>query len=158
MSRIGTPRWGLLVVVAAGLLAVTPAVPQTSTRPGPRLEAVADTRLLMEGLDLANFRGLERNLRDKPADAETWAFVRGQALLIAESGNLLMLRPPRSQGQTAWMDRATELRSVAARLSREAANRNYERCRTGLTELANSCNACHQTFPARITPFAERAQ
>ena len=29
-----------------------------------------------------------------------WKFVRGQALLIAESGNLLLLRPPHNAGAT----------------------------------------------------------
>jgi hypothetical protein len=35
------------------------------------LEPVAETRLLMEGLNAANFKGLNRLLREKPADAET---------------------------------------------------------------------------------------
>src|SRR4051812_28081921 len=62
----------------------------------PRFEAVAETRLLMEGLAHANYQGLERLLKEKPADADTWGFARGQALLIAETGNLLLLRPPRN--------------------------------------------------------------
>jgi hypothetical protein len=157
MSRFFSARQVLLLGLAAVLLTVRPAVPQGNSRPTPRLEAVAETRLLMEGLDLPNFRGLERHLRQKPPDAETWTFVRGQALLIAESGNLLMLRPPRNAGERAWQDRAAELRALATRLARDAAARDYERCRTDLNELANACNACHQTFriPMRMVPFAE---
>src|SRR5687768_9503071 len=79
-----------------------PARPATQpqAKPAPRLEAVADTKLLMEGLNQSNLRGLEKLLKERPADVETWAFLRGQALLVAETGNLLMLRPPRNQGQT----------------------------------------------------------
>ena len=66
----------------------------------PGFEAVADTRLLMEGMVNANYRSVGKLLKNKPADRETWVFVRGQAILIAESGNLLLLRPPRGRGAT----------------------------------------------------------
>jgi hypothetical protein len=121
---------------------------------------VAETKLLMEGLAQANFRGLEHLLQKKPADAESWAFVRGQALLLAETGNLLMLRPPRNNGQSVWMDRATDLRTAAARLARDAGNQDFERSRASLVQVANTCNRCHQTFrvPVKLTPFAEPAE
>ncbi|HZT83619.1 MAG TPA: cytochrome c [Gemmataceae bacterium] len=153
---------GALLALAAFLIAVPRAEPQTKApaRPAaPRLEAVAETRLLMEGLNQANFRGLERLLKQKPADVEAWTFARGQALLIAETGNLLMLRPPKNKGQDAWMDRAADMRARATALARAAGNQDYPRTRAALADLANSCNRCHQTFrvPVKITPFAEGA-
>src|SRR5262245_54671463 len=99
MTRVR--RWGLLPGLAPLVLGLQ-ALPQTqprprpqpaessSSRPVPRLEAVAETRLLMEGLSNANFRGLERILKEKPAANDAWTFARGQALLIAETGNLLL--------------------------------------------------------------------
>jgi len=154
------PTWCLLCVVAAfGLLAVSPAEPQTSVKPLPKPEPVAETKLLMEGLNQANFRGLERILKDKPDNGEAWVFARGQALIIAETANLLMLRPPKSQGQTIWLDRSADLRTAAARLAGAAAAKDLPRSRDGLIEIANSCNRCHQAFriPVRITPFADAA-
>ena len=114
MSGKVTIRRGLLLGVAAALAwapggatqTVRPNLPPprlvldappSSTRLTPKLEAVAETRLLMEGLAQANFRGLERLLAEKPGEVKTWTFARGQALLIAETGNLLMLRPPKAQ-------------------------------------------------------------
>jgi hypothetical protein len=79
--------------------------------------------------------------------------VRGQALLIAESGNLLMLRPPKNQkGQDAWMQNATDLREASTDLARQAANRDLDKTRAALSTLTNTCNRCHQTFqvPVRI--------
>jgi hypothetical protein len=127
---------------------------QPASRFSPKLEAVADTKLLMEGINQSNYRGLERLLQQKPGDEETWRFVRGQAMLVAESGNLLMLRPPRSGGQEDWMRRSTELRDSAAALARLAEARDYDRSRAALGEVANACNRCHQTFrvPTRIGP------
>jgi hypothetical protein len=166
-----TPRRALALAGAVALVLTAPAAPQQrgsravprpdpeGSRPLPRPEAIAETKLLMEGINLANFRGLERLLREKPAGAEAWTYARGQALLIAETGNLLLLRPPRAQGQLTWMDQAADLRTVATRLARATADGDFERSRTGLSALAATCNRCHQTFrvPVRLTPFSDPA-
>ena len=150
-------RRGVLAGTAAVLLAAAPTATPSNSRPTPQLLAVAETRLLMEALNQANFRGLDRHLRKRPADVDAWTFARGQALLIAESGNLLLLRPPRNRGEDAWMERAMELRTSATRLARSLARQDFETSKVLLGELAASCNRCHQTFrvPTRIRPFAE---
>jgi cytochrome c553 len=132
---------------------------QPGPNPGkaaPRPEPVADTKLLMEGLADANLRGLAKLLRDKPGEAEAWAFARGQALLIAETGNLLLVRPPRAGGEQAWVTHAVELRAAGVELARAAAAKDYPRARAGLAGLANACNRCHNAFrvPVRVDPFA----
>lgn len=153
------------LVLAAGailLLATLQAGSQTQPPPRPaerfvpKLEAVAETKLLMEGLNQANFRGLENLLKQRPDSLEAWTFARGQALLIAETGNLLLLRPPKNQGRDTWQMRATELRDSATALARQLAQRDFEKSRTALGQLAGSCNRCHQAFQVqvRITPFA----
>ena len=68
MTRPLPLRPALFAAAAVALLGTAPAVPQQTVprapaRSRPRLEAVAETKLLMEGLLQANFRGLERNLR-----------------------------------------------------------------------------------------------
>jgi hypothetical protein len=139
-------------VFACVVLGAVPVLLSAAPKPAtphyvPRFEAVAETKLLMEGLALSNYRGLDGLLKKEPADAEAWAFARGQALLIAETGNLLLLRPPRTpEGQDAWFQRATELRDAAAALARSAGGQDYARSRAGLADVANSCNRCHQTF------------
>ncbi len=127
----------------------------TTTRIVPKFEAVAETRLLMEGLALPNYQSLERLLAQQPDD-DTWTFARGQALLIAETGNLLLLRPPRNQGRDVWMQRAMNLRQAAANLARATGTRELERSRVALKDVAGACNRCHQTFriPVRVGPQA----
>src|SRR5437899_9199529 len=128
-------RIAILAAVGVLLLIAGPATSQLRREPKARTskpEPVAETRLLMEGLNQANFRGLERLLKEQPADMEAWKFARGQALLIAETGNLLMLRPPRGTAQDVWMDRAAELRDAATTLARAAAKRDWERSRNAL--------------------------
>jgi hypothetical protein len=151
---------GALLGVAPQALPKDPPRPAPAPRPAPRLEPVAETRLLMEGLNQANFRGLEKLLRKEPAEAEAWVFARGQALLIAETGNLLLIRPPKNPGEPAWMEHASDLRENATKLARTLAKHDYEGSRAGLAEIANSCNRCHKTFrtPVKVEPFAEPAE
>jgi hypothetical protein len=130
---------------------------QPGSKVVPKLEPVAETKLLMEGLAHANFKGLERLLSQKPADAQTWTFARGQALLIAETANLLMLRPPQKEGQSVWFEKAMGLRSRASELAQTLAKKEFEQSRVGLALVADTCNRCHQSFrvQAQIEPFAE---
>lgn len=121
----------------------------------PRLEPVAETKLIMEGLTHANFRGLERTLAKIPLEDQSWQFARGQALLIAESANLLMLRPPRNNGEAIWMERSMDLRTQSQQLAQLIGKKDLERAKTGMSQVANSCNQCHKTFriPVEIVPF-----
>jgi hypothetical protein len=144
-----------------------PSTLPTPTRPStaapkfiPKFEVWAETRLLMEGMANANFRSIARQLNKKPADAETWLFLRGQALLVAESGNLLLLRPPRNTGRDTWMKLAMDMRTQAGALAREASSRDWARSKKALGEVANACNRCHQTFrvPVRISPKHEEPE
>ena len=169
MMRRHTVHAGLLLVLFSGLFVSAEAQERIKapaekikapTKMVPKFDAVAETSLLMEGLALPNFRSLEKNLKEKPGDAETWTFMRGQALLIAETGNLLLIRPPRKEGQDAWFRQATELRETAAALAKYASNRDFDRSRVALLNVSNACNRCHQTFrvPVRLGPGAGEAE
>lgn len=148
-----------LAIVALGLLFLSGEAISQAPKPSPKLEPVAETKLVMQGLASANFKGLERILSEPPKDDRAWVFARGQALLIAETGNLLMIRPPRNQGETAWFERATDLRSKASQLAKTLTLKDFNASRAEFVNLANSCNRCHQAFrvPVQIEPFAEAA-
>lgn len=160
MSRFS--RLAAIVAVIFGCLVIPFAHSQpVAIRPKaatPKLEPVAETKLLMAGIAEPNLRGLGKILREKPKEAEAWGFARGQALLIAEMGNLLMMRPPRTQtGQDAWMAQAGELRDNGSYLARMIAAKDYTKSRAALAGLANVCNHCHQAFQVqnRVNPFGD---
>jgi Cytochrome C' len=123
----------------------------------PKLEPIAETRLIMEGLAHANFRGLERNLTKSPIDDQSWIFARGQALLLAETANLLMIRPPKNKGEAVWFERSMDMRTQAQRLAQQVAKKDLEGSKTLMQQLANSCNRCHQSFrvPVDVAPFEQ---
>jgi hypothetical protein len=133
------------LALAPVLLSVAGAA-KPAPRVAPKFEVIAETSLLMEGLNQPNYQSLEKLLKQKPADADTWTLIRGQSLLIAETGNLLLLRPPRSGGADAWNQDAMDLRTAAAGLARKAGDRDYEGSVAGLRKVASVCNRCHETF------------
>ncbi len=143
--------WRVVLLVLLAMALTMPVGAQDRKAPAaPKLVSVAETKLIMEGMTLPNYRGLARQLEKKPADVDTWTIVRGQALLVAESGNLLMLRPPKNQGQDAWMQHAAALREAGTEVGRQAANRDYDKTRLALSDLTNACNRCHQTFQVQV--------
>lgn len=148
-----------LLLVAAGLLGLPALWSQGTDQPKvvPKLEPVAETKLIMEGLAHANFRGLEKILTKQPEDDQAWKFARGQALLLAETANLLMIRPPKKEGQAAWFEKAMDLRTQAVQLAQTVAKKDLERSRAGLVRVSDSCNRCHQAFrvPVLIEAFGD---
>jgi len=156
MSRI---RLLILSVLAAGLLAL-PGISQSPpprARATPRLVPVAETKLLMEGMAHPNFQGVEKILKNEEVEKDSWTFARGQALLMAETGNLLMMRPPNNSGQDNWMKNSMELRDSATELAKVIATKDRQQSRAALITLSNSCNNCHQKFrvATAIKPFDE---
>ncbi len=144
--------------VGAGFLSSAHSQPQPAKKALPKLEPVAETKLLMEGIADPNTRALGKLFASKPKDAEAWAFARGQALLLAEAGNLLMMRPPKTRaGEESWLTHAGELRESATAVARAAAAKDYLQARTALAGVANACNRCHQTFRVgvRVDPFPD---
>lgn len=159
----------LVTGLLAGLVFILPGPAQTTRPPViirppgggtpaakfvPKFAVVAETRLLMEGLAHSNYKSIQRLLKSKPADRDTWVFLRGQSLLVAETGNLLLLRPPRNSGRDTWMKMGMGMRDQAAALARAAAAQNYEQSKAELARLTDSCNRCHTTFrvPVRVAP------
>lgn len=151
---------------AAGLLGLACAVPpvaqsqpaQPKNRIAPKLEPVAETKLLMEGLADPNTKALGKLLAAKPKEADAWGFARGQGLLLAELGNLLLMRPPKTKdGQEPWLTHAADLRASATGLARAAAAKDYLQARAALAGVANACNRCHQSFRVgvRVDPFQD---
>jgi hypothetical protein len=124
----------MLILSAAFLLMVqdTTYVPVASTTELMQVFVIPPSNdLLNVGLDI-------------PGDDDAWAAVEASALMLAESGNLLML-PERAEGREGWIASARAM-SEAARDSLEAA-----RARAGDEEtwfdlsdrILAACSNCH---------------
>jgi hypothetical protein len=156
-SRIA--RYCFLILLAPALLLAADAPPKgNKIISEPRLEPVAKTFQLMRAINVPNFMALDRLLRHKAQIPEAWETIGGHARLIAENGNLLLLRPPRKKGRDAWLELAAKLRTKAKQLAADAEARDFGTSRADLKELANTCNRCHQRFDVSIRVHAFEVQ
>lgn len=141
----------LLATLTLAVLLPTIASTQAPRASRPTLEPIAETKLLMEGLAHPNFKAVDRILKEEPADVETWQLARGQSIIIAETANLLMLRPPKStQAEQAWMTRSMELRDAGTSLAKSVAAKDVTKSRAALLGVAGACNKCHETFRVEV--------
>ena len=82
--------------------------------------------------------------RTPKTDTE-WTVVEGQALMLAESANLLML-PGRARDQKRWMDDSKLLLDVGAEALKAAKTKDVPGIAALSDQLYASCTTCHTHY------------
>ena len=77
-------------------------------------------------------------------DAE-WTAIRNSAIMLAESGNLMMMAP-RAKDGGEWMIRAQELVDTSQAAVRAAEARDADRLFTIGGDIYDACSHCHQKY------------
>jgi hypothetical protein len=80
-----------------------------------------------------------------PKDGDGWTAIEGQALMVAEAGNLLML-PGRARDQAQWMADAALMRDAGAAAFKAAKTRSVEAVAAVSDQLYESCVTCHRHY------------
>ena len=93
-----------------------------------------------------------------PSTDEEWQAVRNAAIVIAESGNLLMMEG-RVQGGVTWMELATELIEAGRQALAAAEAEDTTAVFDAGAEVYYACSSCHTTYaPETLRPSFERDQ
>ena len=82
--------------------------------------------------------------RTPTTDAE-WTVLEGQALMVAESANLLMM-PGRARDQKQWMADAKLMLDAGADAVKFARVKNVEAIAALSDRLLESCTTCHRHY------------
>ncbi len=82
--------------------------------------------------------------RTPKTDSE-WTALEGQALMVAESANLLMM-PGRARDQKQWMADAKLMLDVGAEAVAAAKEKNVEAIVALSDRLMESCTTCHKNY------------
>ena len=82
--------------------------------------------------------------RTPTTDAE-WNALEGQALMLAESANLLMM-PGRARDQKQWMADAKLMLDAGALAVKAAKTKNVEAVSALSDQLLESCTSCHKHY------------
>ena len=80
-----------------------------------------------------------------PTTDEGWAYVRAQAAVVVEAGNMLAL-PDRAEDNDAWMIYAAGLSEAGVLAMEAAANQNEDDFFQAGAQLYSVCTACHQAY------------
>lgn len=140
-----------LLLIASGMaLAQTPA-PQSTPGPGappstsPPLRHVGTTSELMVTVIRPASDALFYIETRAPKDGDQWTVLEGQALMVAEAANLLML-PGRARDDSQWMADAALMRDAGAAAFKAAKTRKVEAVAAVSDQLYQSCTSCHTHF------------
>lgn len=80
-----------------------------------------------------------------PADGDGWTALAGQALMVAETANLLML-PGRARDDKQWMADAALMRDAGEAAFKAAKSRSVEAVAAVNDQLYESCTTCHRHY------------
>lgn len=83
--------------------------------------------------------------RSPPKTEVEWNAIRNQALMLAESGNLLML-PGRARDQRNWVRNARTMIASARAAYRAALDKNMAGILAQSDALTEACVTCHRQY------------
>ncbi|MFA5910018.1 MAG: hypothetical protein WC815_14655 [Vicinamibacterales bacterium] len=150
----------LVLLVGATVLAQAPAAPgQPATKqpaadrpPTRNVGSMSD--LMVKIIYPASDALFYIESRTPKTDAE-WTVLEGQALMVAESANLLML-PGRARDRKQWMTDAKLMLDAGAAAVKAVKARNVEGIVALSDQLMESCTSCHKNYrPGYGKPVGE---
>lgn len=122
------------------------APPAAATSP-PGLEVVEPSmHEFMEYVFMPAYKRLKAAYAAGPKDKATWRPIKAEALALAESCNLLLLRKPDEGSAEEWNAHAIATRAEATKLYRAAAKLDDAAARPAYEAMLQRCNACHKQF------------
>lgn len=151
-------RKAMLILLAGGALAACSAPEETevaATAGAPTYNTTLDVKEVMNlvlepasdilwdsggwVLDASGYEELY------PTTDEGWAYVRAQAAVVVEAGNMLAL-PGRAEDSDAWMIYAEGLSEAGILAMEAAASQNEDDFFQAGAQLYSVCTACHQAY------------
>ena len=147
MCRLETdPARTLWLRVTLIALIVAPLGAQKTAPTGVR--PVATVKQLHEILITPASDAVFRASGDTPTSDKGWVEARGQALVLAEAGNLLMLGS-RVRDNAAWMKMSRALVDAAATAATAAEKKDADALAGAGDTITATCEACHQPYRDR---------
>ena len=124
------------------LLLASAALAQGKT---PPFQPVATISQIMVAITLPYSDALLYIQRNPPKDDRDWEALQMQALMLAESGNLLMIQG-RAKNQGQWMKDARLLVEAGAAAVKATRAKDLQAVLALNDQIVNSCITCHTQF------------
>ena len=129
-----------LIVTAGAMCAAAAATAQQNAD-----EAPATVKQVMVTMTVPSSDAIFSAASEPPTDDEQWLAVRKSAVMLAESGNLLMTGG-RAKDNTAWMEMAREMVKQAEAALKAVEARNGDALAQAGDDIYLTCEACHARY------------
>lgn len=130
--------WSFLVGVV--LLLASVAMTQQ-----PTVKPVANVKKLMRAMIIPSSDALFNVARQAPKDDAEWAAVENSAVILGESGNLLMIGS-RAKNTTVWMKTSRALVDAGAVALKAAEAKNLDALMDAGNQIVDACERCHEKY------------
>jgi len=132
------------IIAGAVLLAAT-AMAQAPTQIQGTFQPVGNMSQLMIDIIYPTSDAIFYVDREPPKTEHDWSILRGQALMLAESGNLLMMEG-RARDQGNWIKESKMLVDIGAKAYQAAQAKNIDGIRALNDALNAACVTCHYQY------------
>tara|TARA_Y100000588_G_C14090650_1_gene854303 strand:+ start:71 stop:505 length:435 start_codon:yes stop_codon:yes gene_type:complete len=129
----------IFLLLAVSFLSVS------TTGQGPTITAVATVKQLCQGVITASSDALFNVGREAPASDYEWTVLHNDALMLAESGNLLMIGE-RARDADEWMVMSQELVDAGVVAVKAVEARNTEEVLAAGDRIVMVCEKCHEPY------------
>lgn len=119
----------------------------TAIAQSPPFQAVATISQIMSAITLPYSDALVYIQRNPPQTDRDWETLEVQALMLAESGNLLMMKE-RAKNQGQWMKDARALVDAGMAAAKATRTRDMQAVMALNEQIVNSCVSCHTKYPS----------
>lgn len=99
----------------------------------------------MEYVFQPTYKRLKVTMAVKPESNAGWKAMKSDALILAESCNLLFPRTPDEDGAD-WKKHSVASRTTGAELYQAARAKDFDKATGAYRLMIKSCNACHRQF------------
>ena len=130
--------------VFAVSIAVAAALAQTGSDRPPMRNVGSMSELMVKIIYPASDALFYVESRTPKTESE-WNALEGQALILAESANLLMM-PGRARDQKQWMADAKLMLDAGAAAVKAVKSKNVEAISALSDQLLESCTSCHRHY------------
>ena len=135
----------LVFLLGATVLAQAPAAPKQAAPARPPTRNIGTmSDLMVKIIYPASDALFYIESRTPTTDAE-WTTLEGQALMVAESANLLML-PGRARDQKQWLADSKLMLEAGAAAVKAVKTRNVDGIVALSDQLMESCTSCHKNY------------
>lgn len=104
-----------------------------------------DMHEFMEYLFQPTYKRLKAVMAAEPADNAAWKAIKADSLILAEGGNLLLIRAPKDNAGS-WNQHSAAVRDHGGQFYRAAQQKDFAKATGSYKTMLTHCNACHQEF------------